>query len=88
MISAKVGHFLTDRFVEIASGSEEYCRGFVDAYNLSNVFNAVLLVGDACQCGPLRRELRTPADETFLERTGCMRCDRWDGPVRLRHCSG
>jgi hypothetical protein len=29
-------------------------------------------------------EIVKGADEVFLARTGCQRCDRWDGPVRLR----
>lgn len=31
-MTAKVGHFQDGKFNELASGSEEYCRGFLDGY--------------------------------------------------------
>ncbi|MBT97195.1 MAG: hypothetical protein CL902_01020 [Dehalococcoidia bacterium] len=82
---AKVGHFVEGSFKEIAAGSEEYCRGYLDAYNLGSVISAVILVGDHCQCGPNRKETVQPEDNLFLRRTGCLRCDRWDSPPQLKN---
>ena len=84
MIRAKVGHFTDTGFCAYAEGSEEYCQGWADEYNSHADVCVVVLVGDACQCGPDRQEIVKAADEVFLARTGCQRCDRWDGPVRLR----
>lgn len=42
--------------------------------------------GKVCTCGPKRREIVEHAnDETFLPRTGCVTCDVWDGPPKLRN---
>lgn len=38
-----------------------------------------------CKCAPeLRMEYTATGDERFLPRTGCLRCDRWDGPEVMR----
>jgi len=84
MSRAKVGHFTNTGFVAYREGSEDYCRGWADGYNSHADVCVVVLVGDACQCGPDRQEIVSAADGVFLARTGCQRCDRWDGPVRLR----
>ena len=81
---AKVGHFQDEKFHELASGSEEYCRGFLDGYNLYSHVDATMLVGGHCQCGPKRIEVVARGDRDRHDRTGCSRCNRWDGPVRLR----
>ena len=83
-MKVKVGHFHEGQFREIVSGSEEYCRGFLDRYNLYSDIDAVILVGDRCQCGPERVEVVHRGDRDKYDRTGCSRCNRWDGPVRLR----
>jgi|DEB0MinimDraft_6_1074348.scaffolds.fasta_scaffold12435_1 hypothetical protein len=83
-VAAKVGHFQDGKFHELASGSEEYCRGFLDGYNLYSHIDATMLVGDRCQCGPARVEIKTDGDSATLPRTGCLRCARWDGPVQIR----
>jgi hypothetical protein len=88
MSEAKVGHFTDKGFNDYVEGSEEYCRGWADGYNLYADVCVVVLVGDVCGCGPDREEMTKPADEVFLARTGCLRCDRWDGPVRLRRRAG
>lgn len=85
MSVAKVGHFTDTGFIAYAEGSEDYCRGWADGYNShADVCVVVLVVGDTCECGPDRQQIVKAADEVFLARTGCRRCDRWDGPVRLR----
>lgn len=33
-----------------------------------------------CPCGQLRQEI-TQTQEGFKPRTGCLSCNRWDGPV-------
>ena len=81
---AKVGHFHENRFCEIATGTVEYCQGFLDGYNLYTDVCAVILIGPVCQCGPDREEQVSPGDKLFHARTGCLRCDRWDAPPRLR----
>ena len=80
---AKVGHFHEGRFKEITSGSEEYCRGFLDGYNLYSDVCVVILVGNVCQCGRARVEYIKPGDKLQMPRTGCLRCDRWDAPPRF-----
>ena len=84
MSTAKVGHFTDAGFLAYREGSEEYCRGWADGYNLHADVNVEVLVGDACECGPDRQEIVKAADDVFLARTGCARCDRWDGPPRIR----
>lgn len=84
MMTAKVGHFQDGKFHELASGSEEYCRGFLDGYNLHSHVDATMLVGDHCQCGPKRVEVIHRGDRDKHDRTGCSRCNRWDAPPRLR----
>jgi hypothetical protein len=83
-VAAKVGHFTASGFVEVASGSVDYCSGFLDAYNRHSDVAATILVGDRCQCGPARVEIKTDGDSATLPRTGCLRCARWDGPVQIR----
>lgn len=40
--------------------------------------------GEGCpHCGSLRKPIMTE-DETFLPRKGCLDCDQWWGPPRLR----
>ena len=49
----------------------------------------VEVVGEGCECGAKRRtHTRWEADTTFAPQTGCLRCDRWDGPVVLRSAAG
>ena len=45
----------------------------------------VLVDGHACECGQDRQEIVKAADELFEARTGCLRCDRWDGPPGFAH---
>lgn len=86
MMTAKVGHFQDGKFHELASGSEEYCRGFLDGYNLHSHVDATMLVGHHCQCGPDRVEVTTDAfpHPDWERRVGCSRCNRWDAPPRLK----
>ena len=81
---ARVGHFTLRGFIAYAEGTEEYCQGWADGYNSNADVCVVVLVGDVCQCGPDREQIVKPADSVFLARTGCRRCDRWDGPFRRR----
>lgn len=37
----------------------------------------------ACRCGPLRREIIEPGAGVAYDRTGCITCNTWDGPVRM-----
>ncbi len=80
---AKVGHFTPQGFCELASGSVAYCRGWAAGYNTHAQVDAVVLEGEACQCGPLRENIEDDR-EGQERRTGCLRCNRWDGPVVLK----
>ena len=42
------------------------------------------VVRHGCSCGPGRVEVVIPEDDTFLRRTGCAACNRWDSPVTIR----
>lgn len=85
---ARVGHFDNGRFHEIASGTKEYCQGFLDAYNLYTDVCAVMLVGSTCKCGPKRIDHIKPEDKLFCARTGCLRCGLWDSPVLFASSKG
>jgi hypothetical protein len=57
-------------------------RAFEELFDLSDVDDRPTY---GCNCGPMREEYVSHNDTaTFHPQVGCLRCDRWDGPPRLR----
>ena len=58
-----------------------------DLYEAKRKIRRLEQAASVCKCGPWREEIVKKADEIFLERRGCLTCDEWDGPVRLREAA-
>jgi hypothetical protein len=57
-------------------------RAFEELFDLSDVDDRPTY---GCTCGSMREEYVSHNDTaTFHPQVGCLRCDRWDGPPRLR----
>lgn len=82
MSRARVGFFDAGGFVEVASGSLEFCRGYLEASEGAGRYYYRLITSPVCECGGLRREI-TKNTQGFKPQTGCLRCDLWDGPAEV-----
>lgn len=78
----KVGFFVGNRFQVLAEGSKDYCEGFFEACTFEG--KEIIEVQGSCDCKDLRKEVIIRGDRVFHSRSGCVHCNKWDGPVRIK----
>lgn len=64
-------------------GTRRECLAYQAGAHLHSDVDFVRVVGPRCECGALRREHIERRTGGFKPRTGCLRCDNWDGKPEL-----
>lgn len=77
---------VVERLVDLIAvlKTRRYSNGMLDNYTLTTFFDEVdEIVREEGLC-PHERTIRHEGDETTYGRLGCLDCDAWLEPVRLR----
>tara|TARA_R100000951_G_scaffold114222_1_gene118027 strand:- start:726 stop:992 length:267 start_codon:yes stop_codon:yes gene_type:complete len=70
--------------VSVWTGTRRECESYIEGAHANSVNPYLSLSPAGCCCGPNRKRIVIPANETTYERVGCSTCDQWDEPPRLR----